>query len=317
MEQPLGCAVGNWLEVAECVRTLRGDGPADLTELSVALAAQMLVQALGSTHPELSTRDKAAAAARAQLGNGKALAAFRKMVGAQGGDVGVVDQLAASPHGPEKARGANGGEVLVLTGVYGAGKAEPAAVGAVVDEAEGRHAPFWAPRSPPAAGGDVLEGIFDQTIGRGGGGGGGGSGKRSRESAVEMSAAGPHGAPVASIVGLNALQVGQACVAIGAGRQALGEALTMGSGVLLHKKMGAELRQGDTLFTLFAEVGGATQTAAGARRAISAADVEVACKRLFGAFEFGPPEAAPAAAARAGSLIRCFVERDGAVSRLA
>ena len=43
--QPLGTAVGNWLEVAEAVITLRGEGPKDLEDLSVVLAGQMLLQA--------------------------------------------------------------------------------------------------------------------------------------------------------------------------------------------------------------------------------------------------------------------------------
>ena len=91
---------GQLVEVAECIRTLRGVGPTDLEELSVQLAAQMLLQAHGSSKAGFATREEAAKSARAQLHNGKALAAFREMVAAQGGDPTVIDALANSPHGP-------------------------------------------------------------------------------------------------------------------------------------------------------------------------------------------------------------------------
>ena len=90
----------------------------------------------------------------------------------------------------------------------------------------------------------------------------------------------------------------------------------MGSGVILHKKVGRTLREGDVLYTLFAEVGGRPETAAGPRRVITSEDVDAACRRLFKAFKFAPASASEAAARRANSLMRCFVERDGSVKQL-
>ena len=74
MDTPLGRAVGNAVEVAESVATLRGDGPADLVEVTLALAGQML---------RLAGLDADPAAA---LADGRALERFRAMVAAQGGD---------------------------------------------------------------------------------------------------------------------------------------------------------------------------------------------------------------------------------------
>jgi pyrimidine-nucleoside phosphorylase len=71
MEEPLGRAVGNALEVAEAVRTLAGDGPPDLTELCLVAAGLM-------------TGDRGAA--ERALASGAALEAFRRWVAAQGGD---------------------------------------------------------------------------------------------------------------------------------------------------------------------------------------------------------------------------------------
>jgi len=80
MDTPLGRAVGNAVEVAESVMALRGDGPPDLMEVTLALAAQML--ALAGIEAAPSTRSDPAAA----IADGRALAAYRAMVRAQGGD---------------------------------------------------------------------------------------------------------------------------------------------------------------------------------------------------------------------------------------
>ena len=74
MDTPLGRAVGNAVEVAESVRALQGDGPADLMEVTLALARQMLALAGLDTDPAAAIED------------GRALAAYRAMVTAQGGD---------------------------------------------------------------------------------------------------------------------------------------------------------------------------------------------------------------------------------------
>ena len=74
MDVPLGRAVGNAVEVAEAVAALHGDGPADLMEVTLALARQMLTLAGLDADPA------------AAIADGRALAAYRAMVRAQGGD---------------------------------------------------------------------------------------------------------------------------------------------------------------------------------------------------------------------------------------
>jgi thymidine phosphorylase len=74
MDVPLGRAVGNAVEVEESVQALHGDGPADLMEVTLALARQMLALAGLDADPA------------AAIADGRALAAYRAMVRAQGGD---------------------------------------------------------------------------------------------------------------------------------------------------------------------------------------------------------------------------------------
>jgi pyrimidine-nucleoside phosphorylase len=92
IDQPLGRAVGNSLEVIECLETLKGQGPPDLTELSVELAAHMV---------ELGERAESVDAARALvlelLRNGRGLEKFRAIIEAQGGDPRVVDDYSRLP----------------------------------------------------------------------------------------------------------------------------------------------------------------------------------------------------------------------------
>lgn len=89
MDAPLGEASGNAVEVVESIEVLRGGGPVDLREVTLALAAEMLLVAK-------VTKDRATAHARAAetLASGAALAKFREIVQAQGGHPGIVDDPA-------------------------------------------------------------------------------------------------------------------------------------------------------------------------------------------------------------------------------
>ena len=108
MEQPLGRAVGNSLEVAEAIATLRGGGPPDLVALARIAGVEMLL--LGG-----KGRDRAAALRRIDraLEDGSGLAKLRELVAAQGGDVRMVDDPGRLPRAPhvETLRAARTGYV--------------------------------------------------------------------------------------------------------------------------------------------------------------------------------------------------------------
>lgn len=95
MDEPIGRTVGNALEVAESIAILRNSGPADSTELTLELAAEMLV--LAGIAP---STEAAFPLLRQKLQNGDALKVFRKMIAAQGGDPAVVDTPAQLPAAP-------------------------------------------------------------------------------------------------------------------------------------------------------------------------------------------------------------------------
>lgn len=87
MDRPLGFAIGNSLEVMEAIKTLKGEGPADLKALSLALTAELLHLA-GRGSLEVCLEEATDA-----LRRGKALACFRKMIEAQSGDEAVMDDF--------------------------------------------------------------------------------------------------------------------------------------------------------------------------------------------------------------------------------
>jgi thymidine phosphorylase len=95
MEQPLGRTVGNALEVRESVECLRGAGPADLREVTLALAVECVVAVeRGATAPEVR------ASLEAMLDDGRALARFVRLVERQGGDPAFVERTGLLPTAP-------------------------------------------------------------------------------------------------------------------------------------------------------------------------------------------------------------------------
>lgn len=161
MNQPLGQAVGNALEVVEAIDTLRGGGPQDFRLHCVQVASQMLV--LGNiAQDELH----AAELVNEALKSGRAWERFRQLVQAQGGDASFVDQ-------PEKL---------------------------------------------PQA------------------------------SLCEAVCAGRSG----YLARVDALQIGEASVLLGAGRAKKGDPIDYAVGLLVHHKVGDRVEQGEPLVTIYA-----------------------------------------------------------------
>ena len=96
MDQPLGEAVGNSLEVLEAIEVLKGKGPEDLKELCLVLAGYMFV--LGE---KVQTFQEGQILAEEIISSGKGLAKFKELVEAQGGDVAVIDNYDLLPKGSE------------------------------------------------------------------------------------------------------------------------------------------------------------------------------------------------------------------------
>jgi pyrimidine-nucleoside phosphorylase len=95
MNQPLGLAVGNALEVKEAIDTLRGAGPADFTSHCLTIATQLLLLS-----KQAEEEDEARAKLEKLLLSGQALDSFRDLVTAQGGDAAPVDDLGLLPQAP-------------------------------------------------------------------------------------------------------------------------------------------------------------------------------------------------------------------------
>lgn len=96
MDRPLGRACGNALEVEESVAALRGEGPADLMEVTYALGAEMLV--LGGA---AVTRNEARRRMEVAISSGRAARKFQEIIEAQGGDPAVVDDPGLLPQAAE------------------------------------------------------------------------------------------------------------------------------------------------------------------------------------------------------------------------
>jgi len=161
MNQPLGNAVGNSVEVLEAIETLHGRGPTDFREHCLHVSAHML--RIGNRATDL---DQGRQLAERALGDGTALEKFRVLVVAQGGDVSYVDQPAKLP----RAR--------------------------------------------------LIEAVP---------------------------------APRAGWVGrVDARAVGEAAVALGAGRASKADAVEHAVGLVIHKKVGDRVEQGAPLFTIHA-----------------------------------------------------------------
>ncbi|MBS4206538.1 pyrimidine-nucleoside phosphorylase [Bacillus sp. FJAT-50079] len=128
MNEPLGFAVGNALEVKEAVDTLQGKGPADLLELCLILGSKMVLLA-----GKAQTEDEARKKLEEVIANGKALEQFKTFLAAQGGDVSVIDdveKLAQASYKLEVKAAENGfvsaivaDEIGVAASMLGAGRA--------------------------------------------------------------------------------------------------------------------------------------------------------------------------------------------------
>lgn len=92
MNQPLGFAIGNSLEIKEALETLKGEGPADLTDLSLTLGANMLLIA-----GKVNNYEEGYRLLKKLLKNGKALEQFEKFIKAQGGNADFIEDTSQLP----------------------------------------------------------------------------------------------------------------------------------------------------------------------------------------------------------------------------
>jgi pyrimidine-nucleoside phosphorylase len=92
MSQPLGFAIGNALEVKEAIDTLRGEGPEDLTELSLTLGSHMVYLA-----KKAASLQEAREILQKAIKDGSALKSFKVFLEAQGGDASIVDDPSRLP----------------------------------------------------------------------------------------------------------------------------------------------------------------------------------------------------------------------------
>jgi len=128
MDEPLGNAVGNSLEIIEAVETLKGNGPKDFKELIYTLASQALVM-----KGDVATLEEGHKKVKEVIDSGKALEMLRKFIAGSGGDASVVDDYSKLPIAKEttvygaKAKGyiksINAEKIGVAAMMLGAGRA--------------------------------------------------------------------------------------------------------------------------------------------------------------------------------------------------
>jgi len=111
MDQPLGRAVGNALEVEESIAILKGEGPEDVRDLTIRLAAEMLFLAGLVSDLDIGWRK-----AQEAIRGGKALARLQAVIERQGGDPSVCDDPARLPKAPDQhpVRAEESGAVIEL-----------------------------------------------------------------------------------------------------------------------------------------------------------------------------------------------------------
>ncbi len=111
MSQPLGYAIGNALEVMEVSQTLQNVGPADLTRLSLELAARMIF--LGKV---VKTLEEAREVAQSKLLDGSGFQKFKEVIAAQGGNPQVLDRFDLLPNatGAQEITTARGGYISAI-----------------------------------------------------------------------------------------------------------------------------------------------------------------------------------------------------------
>lgn len=149
MNQPLGMAVGNALEMKEAIETLKGEGPDDFRSHCLEIASHMLV--LGK---KAESKDQAMAMAEEAIHSGSGFESLRKLIEVQGGDVSFVDHPEKLPEAPYKmvieapeegfiseVHARTVGETSVLLGAGRRKKGEPIdlAVGIMVHVKVGDH----------------------------------------------------------------------------------------------------------------------------------------------------------------------------------
>jgi len=95
MEQPLGYAIGNALEVREAIAALRGHGPPDLVELCITLGGELATLA-----GRAASQETGRGLLREMLSSGSAWRTFRRFVANQGGDIAMIDNPEQLPRAP-------------------------------------------------------------------------------------------------------------------------------------------------------------------------------------------------------------------------